>query len=199
MTNPFVATAQALFAERGLSINGTVYEFAELEFYWHTKEHPDPYVHCHPEQEQYAKWYFHRTTTAATAGYKGGTFKGLDLTLGAKGAYLGILIRSIYHPTTGMISGPCCVVDHILAAYGMDSITTLVGPSAPLDATVTGSTALRLVSAEHKANESIYVGPRIGLNVTKDITYCAKPYRFVRRYSAGKKLKAKRTLTKLAT
>lgn len=95
-------------------------------------------------------------------------------------------------PTTGMISGPCCVVDHVLAAYGVGSITTLVGATSPLDVT-TNEHKLCLVSVEHESSEPIYTGPRIGLNSAKDATVLSH----IVLYGVGKKLKAKWTLVKL--
>jgi hypothetical protein len=54
----------------------------------------DEYTHCNDDQLKYGYWYFHKFPNGS---YKGGTFKGLDITLGNnKDKYCGILIRSIY-------------------------------------------------------------------------------------------------------
>ena len=189
--NPFLSQAKDLFHNHGLSIAGEIYEFTELEFYWYAAAHPDPYVHCHPEQQARGKWYFHRPTHTSPT-YKGGTFKGLDLTWGDSTTYFGVLIRSIYHPRTGAISGPCNVVDHILKSYQVDSIATLVGEHGPLSVHA-NERKLCLVPAKSDPSLPMYLGPRVGLS-TKDINYQAKEYRFVRRYTDQPKLKAKRTL-----
>lgn len=193
--NPFIDTAKTLFNERGLSIGGIIYEFAEIEFYLTSSEHPDPYTHQHPEQSQFAKWYFHRMSNGT---YKGGTFKGLDLTLGSESMYYGILIRAIWNSNIGLICGPCKVVDHILSTLQIPSISALThdtpGERKCLDVK-NNDAQLHLVHIDHTSTEPIYVGPRIGLSDTYP-EWVNKPYRFVRRYTAGP-FKAKRTLVKL--
>jgi hypothetical protein len=197
--NPFVEIAKALFATRGLSINGEIYEFAELEFYMMTKEHTDPYTHAHPEQKQFGKWCFHRSSGKPSASYKGGTYKGLDLTLGtpgdskSPGGHLGVLIRAIWNKEKGLICGPCKVVNHILSKYKVSSIVELTN-NEPLDAHA-NTRKLHLVEVDHTSDQSIYVGARIGLSA-KHPEWAAKPYRFVRRYTAGP-FKLKTSLTKL--
>ena len=191
----FDVVGSSLLKERGLRFGGLTYEFAEIELYWHSPEHPDPYVHSHPDQEQYGKWYFHRASHTGTS-YRGGTFKGLDLTLGSKGAPLGILIRSIYHPLMGMICGPCLVVDHILHETKCASIAELVGPAGLLDVT---DPRLTLVPHQSESKEPIYAGPRIGLTPSKAPEWAILPYRLVHRYSLGRGLKAKRSLKLLGS
>ncbi|KAI0328229.1 hypothetical protein GY45DRAFT_1307260 [Cubamyces sp. BRFM 1775] len=65
-------------------------ELLEVEFYlYKSGAHEDPFTHASPEQSQSGRWYFHRPprrsndpAAAAPAGYRGGTRKGLDLTIG---------------------------------------------------------------------------------------------------------------------
>ena len=52
------------------------FRLSELEFYlYHATRHADTFAHRHPEQVNYANWYFHRQGTSDTAAYKGGTYK----------------------------------------------------------------------------------------------------------------------------
>src|SRR5687768_6144859 len=76
-----------------ITIGGEWHRILELEFYLHNAEHPDPYVHRNPQQLTVGQWYFHRTGNS----YKGGTYKGLDITFGAD-SYGGILIRTLLSP-----------------------------------------------------------------------------------------------------
>ncbi|KAI0757971.1 hypothetical protein C8Q74DRAFT_290534 [Fomes fomentarius] len=67
-------------------------ELLELEFYLYKSGcHEDPFTHASPEQSQLGRWYFHRppsrlgepcAPSSTTAGYRGGTRKGLDITIG---------------------------------------------------------------------------------------------------------------------
>ncbi|KAI0677738.1 hypothetical protein C8Q78DRAFT_107514 [Trametes maxima] len=65
----------------------------ELEFYlYKSGSHEDPFTHASAEQSQAGRWYFHRpprrtneptaVEVVGQAGYRGGTRKGLDLTIG---------------------------------------------------------------------------------------------------------------------
>ncbi|KAG7091768.1 hypothetical protein E1B28_008170 [Marasmius oreades] len=68
------------------------YELLEIEFYlWKSGCHEDPFTHGSEEQRISGQWYFHRAprksndssrSQTSTTGYRGGTRKGLDLTLG---------------------------------------------------------------------------------------------------------------------
>lgn len=195
-THPFIDLAKTLLTKRVLQIGPRVYEFTEIEFYRYDEKHPDPYTHRHPDQLQYGKFYFHRSSNSSNASYKGGTYKGLDISLGdGSKSYCAILIRSIYNPDTGMICGPCNVVDHILASCDVKSIDELVGPSA-LDIS-NNHRMIHVRSPEETktsiASSPIYCGPRIGLG-SHSPEWQKQPYRFVRRYADGK-MKAKRTLS----
>jgi hypothetical protein len=76
-------------------------------------------------QTKFGKWYFHKKNDDGK--YNGGTFKGLDMTFGRDGSYIGILIRSVRRIKTGkFIEGPCNCVDRILADNRVESIDELV-------------------------------------------------------------------------
>ncbi|KAM5542461.1 hypothetical protein V8D89_003920 [Ganoderma adspersum] len=134
-------------------------EVLELEFYlYKTDCHEDPFTHASPEQGQRGRWYFHRPPsrsledgvpmTVTHNGYRGGTRKGLDVTLGRappamtskffpvadppspEGADIvrgGALLRSARRVSDGkVISGPSLLVDEVLRLSGAREIGELV-------------------------------------------------------------------------
>ncbi|KAI0774649.1 hypothetical protein BD413DRAFT_654809 [Trametes elegans] len=137
-------------------------DILELEFYlYKSGVHEDPFTHASAEQSQAGQWYFHRpprraddagTAAVGPAGYRGGTRKGLDLTIGRPPPALtsryfstpsiyggasasgpssilrgGILIRSIRRGSDSkVISGPSLLVDELLRLSGACEITELV-------------------------------------------------------------------------
>ncbi|KAJ8074013.1 hypothetical protein PM082_012303 [Marasmius tenuissimus] len=75
------------------------YQFLEIEFYlWMSGCHEDPFTHGSEEQRISGRWYFHRapkrsedaSRSLTSGGYRGGTRKGLDLTLGSVDPTVGI-------------------------------------------------------------------------------------------------------------
>ncbi|KAI0363191.1 hypothetical protein BV20DRAFT_1126425 [Pilatotrama ljubarskyi] len=137
-------------------------EILELEFYlYKAGSHEDAFTHASDEQNQAGRWYFHRpprrsndpaTQTAGPSGYRGGTRKGLDLTIGRPPQPLtskyfspsepvneasssrtepvlrgGILLRSVRRVSDSkVISGPSLLVDEILRLSGASEILELV-------------------------------------------------------------------------
>ncbi|KAI0832918.1 hypothetical protein BC628DRAFT_1309312 [Trametes gibbosa] len=140
-------------------------ELLELEFYlYKAGVHEDPFTHASAEQSELGRWYFHRpprrtndpaSQTASPMGYRGGTRKGVDLTIGrpppaalsrffplagagalsapestadAQGALRGgILLRSIRRASDGkVVTGPSLLVDELLRLSGADEIAELV-------------------------------------------------------------------------
>lgn len=94
------------------SFGSNTYKIREIEIYYYDEDHEDPFVHCDPDQKSFGKWYFHKRGGT----YKGGTFKGLDFTIGSDNVYGGALIRSIENDE--LIEGPCNCVDEILRVSG---------------------------------------------------------------------------------
>ena len=80
----FANVARVLLASR-LRVNDRSVDLCEIEFYLHGDDHPDPFVHRDPMQRSFGRWYFHRVGE----NYRGGTFKGLDITFGSDGYYGG--------------------------------------------------------------------------------------------------------------
>lgn len=183
-------TVRDLMYKRHLLINGHKFEIIEIEVYYNAPGHNDVTVHKTPEQAMFGKWYFHRSKPGGA--YRGGTFKGLDLTLGSEGVYCGILIRGIHSDSTGPIVGPCRVVDFVLKSYGIGDLNEFVG-SQILDAS-TNHRQFHLIPTETAILvDQLYIGPRIGL---KDFAWKDVELRFARRYS-GSPFKLKTTLRPL--
>ena len=127
------------------------YRLAEIEFYLFDEEkHPDPFVHCDENQRTFGHFYFHRQNGKS---YKGGTYKGLDITFGEENVYGGMLIRAMVSvgeererenenekerekekgkesqresEKGEVVEGPCNVVNRILRDTNCESIEELV-------------------------------------------------------------------------
>jgi 3-methyladenine DNA glycosylase Mpg len=125
----FDELAEQILNKYQLVIAGVPYRIHEIEFYLSSEEYPDPYVHCDVMQKTIGKWYFHRKGGS----YKGGTFKGLDITFG-ENCFGGILIRAISREDK-IIDGPCRTVDEILRQNGSATIADFVNDRGgePLD------------------------------------------------------------------
>ena len=87
----FDAVARRLLCGCRVMVGGEPHRFTEIEFYYHGGTHLDPFTHRDPIQKSTGLWYFHRTNGV----YRGGSFKGVDLTFGGPGAFGGVLIRGI--------------------------------------------------------------------------------------------------------
>lgn len=155
--------------------NDHIYRICEIEFYIMNENHNDKYVHQDEHQKTYGKWYFHRTQSG---NYKGGTYKGVDLTLGDDNTYFGILIRSIYSTEKSeMTEGPCRCVNTILELNNVKNVADyMVNRSDPPSARSTKNVHIKRCRGLEKYD--VYSGPRIGLS-DKYKEYQNKPYRYV--------------------
>lgn len=165
----FSQIADQILNKTGLWINGQIYRILEIEFYLHSPNHPDGYVHKNPEQQISYGWYFHRFGNGT---YKNGTFKGLDITLGSPGVYFSILIRTIGTPSL-VIEGPCKTVDHVLEQMNVQNIYQMTGG---ICCSCIGG-PLCLISYNW-VQEQIWTGSRVGLS-TKHLEFKEKDYRFL--------------------
>lgn len=119
-----------------LHVGEVTYRLSEIEFYYRSPRHPDPFVHGYPLQKNPGAWYLHRHGS----GFRGGSFKGIDLCFGNRVSYGGILLRSIAvaagnaHPSGGgpteiregeLISGPSLVVDALMNNLHAASVAEL--------------------------------------------------------------------------
>jgi hypothetical protein len=124
---------------------------AEMEIYYTDTNlgndyHPDPFTHRDEIQAIPGKFYFHRqqAKNPAQSKFKGGTFKGLDITFrmfpkepippaNPQPIYGGILIRSVVDEATNThYEGSCITVDKILALSGHNCIQNLLRVNTPL-------------------------------------------------------------------
>ena len=156
-----------------LVTNETKYRICEIEMYLQNEDHKDLYVHCNPDQKNYGTFYFHKYNNGT---YKSGTWKGLDIVLGDKNKYFGILIRSIMNlDTEQFIEGPCRCVNTILHEFSCETVA---------DFFANKKTQITLDDCElylEKSNlepKDIYIGTRIGLS-NKYPEYKNKMYRYV--------------------
>jgi 3-methyladenine DNA glycosylase Mpg len=150
------------------------HRFVEIEFYYCGPGHLDPFTHQDPTQLQTGRWYFHRTRGV----YRGGSFKGMDLSFGDGTAHAGVLIRSIEKPDGTLVNGPSLLVDHLLDATGASGV-------AELDRTINArlawdeSNPLRLEETED-AGRTLYRTARVGLSL-KRLRHAPDPPRFIMR------------------
>ncbi|KAG9317912.1 hypothetical protein JVU11DRAFT_2143 [Chiua virens] len=141
----FKAVAEELLCNTILTVvrNGirTDLDILELEFYLQKLHcHEDPFTHGSVEQERSGQWYFHRSPrradtsvpglpVTAAGGYRGGTRKGLDMTVGAPCIIQtsnapvtvrgGALLRTIRRRLDNhVVCGPSLLVDEILRLSG---------------------------------------------------------------------------------
>ena len=174
----FTELAQLLLARATLHIAGRSHRFTELELYYRGFDHLDPFTHGDERQQQLGRWYFHRTG----GGYRGGTYKGLDIAFGNAAAFGGILIRGIASGDGALFDGPCVVVDHILAATRAPTIDALVGRFEPtIDPAPRSPLWIELGEPVPRA---IYATARVGLSLKRHAgalgkSFIARPYRFL--------------------
>lgn len=153
--------AKSLLSKYVIVVNEKEYRISEVEFYVNNEKHNDKYTHGDKNQKTFGKWYFHRYPNGS---YKSGTYKGMDITLGNKDTYFGVLIRSIYDAETDeMIDGPCKTVNKILELNGCHDVAEYMADKTdPLSVRATKNFYLKRKT--NLPEEQIYKGPRIGLS-----------------------------------
>ncbi len=102
-------------------IGGRPHRITECEFYYQGASHHDPFAHGDPVQVHPGRWYFHKTAGV----YRGGSFKGVDVTFGDGTARGGILIRGVELPDGTLIDGPSLLVDYVLRSCAAESVLEL--------------------------------------------------------------------------
>lgn len=188
----FPSMSQILLNHCLLKVDQETYRLVEIEYYLHSDVHPDPYVHCNPDQLLMHCFYFHKFGTGT---YKAGTFKGMDLTFGDlnQKAYFGILVRSIENIKTGeLIEGPCNVVNKILHTYHCESIIDFTNGDN-LNMFENDRNFIVVISDELE-KRPLRFGPRFGLS-KKYPEYQNKNYRYTSHHGIKK---AKSTLILLS-
>ena len=154
--------AMRLLGSCRLRAAGSVNRLVEIEFYFDSKEHPDPFAHRHPEQATLDRWYFHRTGVS----YRGGSFKGFDLTFGNGVAHGGILIRSLETPDGRLVVGPSLCVDYLLVTTGSASVAALAGAIGDRRATDPES-PLQLIDGDGSVDVTLFSSARVGLTLKR--------------------------------
>lgn len=174
----FADLADRLINQCRLLVAGQPHRLAEVEFYYHAPEHTDTFAHRDPIQETRGRWYFHKTKGV----YRGGSFKGFDLTFGEPEAHGGILIRTLEKPDGTLVDGPSLSVDHLLA-------TTKCAAVSVLDGRIAGRSVwddtnpLHLQEASPGDRKPLLATARVGLTLKKAGKDPTIPTRFVvRRY-----------------
>jgi len=191
----FNEIANKLMNQTKLISGQNSYRICEIEFYLNSATHKDLYTHDNPDQATYGKWYFHKTSKG---NYRGGTFKGLDLTLGNNDKYCGILIRSIYNlETKKMIGGPCNSVNELIAQHGASNVKEFMAKDnkqSPLSAIENEYIKIQDCDFEkgeggkEETKEALYYGPRYGLS-DKYPEWEKVKYRYVTKLKLVKKQK----------
>ncbi|KAG8219092.1 hypothetical protein J3R82DRAFT_4852 [Butyriboletus roseoflavus] len=203
----FEAVAQELLCNTILSVvqNGTCTDLdvLELEFYLQKSHcHEDPFTHGSVEQEHSGQWYFHRSPRRAdtsapglpvtgAGSYRGGTRKGLDLTVGGPTVIQtsnapvtirgGALLRTVRRRSDNkVICGPSLLVDEILRLSGARTVDHLVNTtwngdiSALSPPTPARDTFMYLQRATQDPSvderPTVYHSPRIGLDLSNPAT-----------------------------
>lgn len=185
----FACIADELLNRSAWLVGGIPHRFIDVEFYYRGSAHADPFAHAHPMQADSGRWYFHRTGNA----YRGGSFKGIDLTFGDGEARAGILIRGIETAEGHLIDGPSLVVDRLLEWCNQRIVSQLdqiVGARTAWNPTC----PLRITRAAELGRE-ILACARVGLSLRRARAgstmpaYLTRPYRFLsepRRIAKGK-------------
>jgi len=137
----------------------------------------DIFTHGDEIQKTSGKWYFHRTGS----GYKGGSYKGLDITFSRRG-FGGILIRAIKNVSSGeYIEGPCMVVNKILESNSKKEIVDFVGSEGFESLDVEKKSRLYLRPETGLEQKLLQTSGRFGLVLRNDeqAKFVLKPYRFM--------------------
>lgn len=164
-----------------LRVGTEVCRIVEVEYY----SDPDPFIHGASEQKTAHCWYFHKAnpSTPGPTGFRSGTYKGLDFTIGSASHSASILLRSI-EVDGKIIEGPCKVVNYILQVTQCSSIEHLVGLSSSYPPSALDVTFPLHIEGTVPGPREIFHGPRVGLTLKHELytngprtQYVMKPYR----------------------
>ncbi len=176
----FQTIADVLLRSSRLVINGASHRLTEVEFYYHSATHPDPFSHRHSLGKQIGRWYLHRSGE----GLRNGNYKGLDVTFGNESAFGGILFRSLETPENTLIDGPSLLVDYIMKQTRIDSVRDLNSRLLPHLAW-NDQGPIYLQWNERNDALRIWQSSRIGMSLKRNdhpearLSYFFKRYRFL--------------------
>lgn len=173
----FKTFASCILKQFKLNIGEKICSIEEVEIYYNSNAHKDEYVHNNKDQLTNGKWYFHQYHNGS---YKGGTYKGMDITFGnGKDIYGGVLIRSIMNENDNeFITGPCNTVNYILKQFEHNEVKELVKTMKSLDI-FDKKNPFHITISNNNTNEKIFTGPRVGLSL-KYPEYLLKEYRYLK-------------------
>ncbi|WP_157369029.1 DNA-3-methyladenine glycosylase [Zavarzinella formosa] len=171
MIEQHLQAARELITETALWAGGRPHRINEVEVYHNSEEHPDPFCHRNELQSTWHRWCFHRQGT----NYRGGSFKGLDLTFGQPGSFCGVLIRTLELWDGSPIEGPSLVVDFLLRMTRFPHVRDL-------DAAIGKRTGWDDTSPIHlkkikPREQPIFTSARVGLSSKHTDEYRHRPYR----------------------
>lgn len=178
----FTKIASRLLEGCRLHVGGETRRFTEIEFYYFGDGHEDIFAHKDEVQQEMGRWYFHKSRGT----YRGGSFKGLDISFGSEGAFAGVLLRGLEKPDGDLVDGPSLLVDHLLDKAGYDTV-------AELDKAIDGRVAweddnpLRLEWTDPEESRPMVQCPRVGLAMwgkpgptgNKRWRFVMRPYRYL--------------------
>lgn len=173
----FREIAKRLLGQTEFVVSGQSHRLREIEFYYTGEAHPDPFTHGDPLQKTQARWYFHRDEGA----YRGGSFKGLDITFGPTTDFGGILIRTISAPDGTVVNGCSLCVDHMLRTSQFGAVKDLdekIGDREVNDPTA----PLFLRTLKEPYEDEIYETARVGLTLKRVRSHPSMPEYIMRRY-----------------
>jgi hypothetical protein len=156
------------------------HRFTEVEFYVTNSAHDDPFTHGDPMQREFVRWYHHRTGRE----FRGGTYKGLDLTFGDERTFAGMLIRGVASlDSPAMLwDGPSVCVDHLLSSVGHASVASFVAAyDREADEKRSSPSYVRVDAAR---DQPVFRSARVGLSLERGATasrvkFIGAPYRFL--------------------
>ena len=165
----FKRVASILINEYKIVIARKEFFISELEFYYYSESHPDPYVHKNDLQKSFGTFYAHP---------KDGNYGGIDLTLGdeEKDIYCGVLIRGLKDKEENFISGPNLVKKEIYNILKLNNYQELQNC---IDEKINFN-----IIESHNKHEKIFCSTRIGLkpkfeDYIENGKYIYKLHRFI--------------------
>ena len=158
----FERLAETLLNDAALLIQGQPHRLLEIELYVQREDHPDPFAHGSALQRALGRWYLHRQGPSL----RGGTYKGLDISLGPEGVVGGALIRALQTPSGQRVEGCSRCVDHILSGASSSSLRDLDQALAPRHVWEPGG-PLRLVEHAWPERRQVVATARVGLTLER--------------------------------
>ncbi len=179
----FDLLAMEILNRHHFRIRKSLYEITEIEFYIYDDEHPDANSHATLMQKTLLQMAFHTHGSS----FKEGSYKGVDISLGHKKRFGGILIRGLKSlKDQRIIDGPSKVVDEILLQFKETKVRNLV---LKIDGEIGGRDFEFLSSNE--THQHLFKCPRVGLSLKKNpdkkIPYLLKNYRYLKYPHLSKK------------